>query len=33
MTPRARAEPGLNNWLGSVLAPAPDNVVCEVSVG
>ena len=33
MTPRARTEPGLNNWLGSVLTPAPDTVVCEVSAG
>lgn len=31
MTPRARAEPGLNRWLGSVLTSAPDTVVCEVS--
>lgn len=30
VTPRARAEPGLNTWLGSLL-PAPETVACTVS--
>ena len=31
MTPRAIAEPGINQWLGSVLGPAPDRISCDVS--
>lgn len=31
MTPRANAEPGVNQWLGSILGPAPDQILCEVS--
>ena len=31
MTPRANAEPGMNQWLGSILGPAPEQILCEVS--
>jgi len=31
MTPRARAEAGMNRWLGSVLTSSPDKVLCEVA--
>jgi hypothetical protein len=31
MTPRARAEAGLNRWLGSVLTSSPQKVLCEVA--
>ncbi|AGW90326.1 hypothetical protein [Cupriavidus sp. DF5525] len=31
MTPRARAETGLNHWLGSILAPSPAKVLCEIA--
>ena len=31
MTPRARAEPGLNAWLARTLAAASDKVLCEAS--
>jgi len=31
MTPRAIAEPGINQWLGSLLGPAPERILCDVS--
>ncbi|MGI9069300.1 MAG: hypothetical protein ACR2HX_23230 [Pyrinomonadaceae bacterium] len=31
MTPRAKAEPGMNRWLGSILGPAPEKISCTVS--
>ncbi|HEU4388231.1 MAG TPA: hypothetical protein VFV34_10570 [Blastocatellia bacterium] len=31
MTPRAIAEPGMNQWLGSLLGAAPERIFCEVS--
>ena len=31
MTPRANAEPGINQWLGSILGPTPEQIFCEVS--
>lgn len=31
MTPRAKAEPGMNHWLGSIFGPTPANIRCEVS--
>jgi hypothetical protein len=31
LTARARAEAGVNFWLGSVLTPTPGDVLCEVS--
>ena len=31
MTPRANAEPGVNQWLGSILGSAPERIFCEVS--
>jgi len=31
MTPRASAEPGMNQWLGSILGPTPERIFCEVS--
>ncbi|HEY3578957.1 MAG TPA: hypothetical protein VGK82_00365 [Pyrinomonadaceae bacterium] len=31
MTPRANAEAGINQWLGSVLGTAPEQILCEVS--
>jgi predicted nucleic acid-binding Zn-ribbon protein len=31
MTPRASAEPGINQWLGSILGAAPERTFCEVS--
>ncbi len=30
MTPRAKAEPGMNHWLGSILGPIPEDISCEV---
>jgi hypothetical protein len=30
MTPRAVAEAGMNHWLGSVLSPFPEKVLCAV---
>lgn len=30
MTPRAKIEPGLNKWLGSIIGD-PDDIVCRVS--
>jgi hypothetical protein len=30
-TPRAIAEPGMNKWIASVIGPAPDKIICEVS--
>ena len=30
MTPRAIAEPGMNQWLGSILGSTPDKIHCEV---
>lgn len=29
-TTRAKAEPGMNKWLGSLLGAAPEKIVCEV---
>jgi predicted nucleic acid-binding Zn-ribbon protein len=29
-TPRARAETGMNKWLGPLLGAAPEKIVCEV---
>ena len=31
LTPRANAEPGINQWLGSILGNAPERILCEVS--
>ncbi len=31
LTPRANAELGMNQWLGSILGPAPEQIFCEVS--
>lgn len=30
LTPRAKAETGMNNWLGPLLGAAPEKIVCEV---
>jgi hypothetical protein len=31
MTPRAKAETGINKWLGSVIAHLPGKILCEVT--
>lgn len=30
MTPRATAEPGMNQWLGSIFGPSPEKIRCQV---
>lgn len=30
LTPRAAAEPGMNQWLGSILGAAPEKILCLV---